>query len=136
MNKNVLAELSIFCSTLEHEFHSVSLVCEISLYAWGQMALIKNYPWVRYGIRIPQIKAGLRQEIKNSQLKKYPIQRMPWCLGYLLKTCIVPGRKEKSTQLGTFQHFQSKSRNIFFSFFWCIFLLHHRNWKYDSTDRF
>jgi hypothetical protein len=36
------------------------------------MALIKNYPWVRYGIRIPQIKAGLRQEIKNSQLKKYP----------------------------------------------------------------
>ena len=112
-----LQNFQFFARPLEHEFHSVSLVCEISLYAWGQMALIKNYPWVRYGIRIPQIKAGLRQEIKNSRLKNTLIQRMPWCLGYLLKTCIVPGRKEKSTQLGTFQQSQSKSRNIFFSFF-------------------
>ena len=74
-----LQNFQFFARPLEHEFHSVSLVCEITLYAWGQMALIKNYPWVRYGIRIPQIKAGLRQEIKNSQLKKIPLFNA--CLG-------------------------------------------------------
>ena len=86
-----LQNFQFFARPLEHEFHSVSLVCEISLYAWGQMALIKNYPWVRYGIRIPQIKAGLRQEIKNSQLKKYPYSTHALVFRLFVKNMYSPG---------------------------------------------
>ena len=46
---------------------------------------------------------------------------MTWCLGYLLKTCIVPGRKEKSTNLELSNNLSQNLETYFFRSFGVFF---------------